>query len=114
MKNLVELTLAVLILVPFFSALPRELVDTLGAAGTIVSSPDGSEWTTEDSGTVVVPLVPWSMAGIYMSGTLGVAALDYAPWAFMCYLGILFALVCGYSGIGIAPRIREDETLPGS
>lgn len=70
--------------------------------------------TTEDSGTVVVPLVPWSMAGIYMSGTLGVATLDYVPWAFMCYLGIVFAIIYGFTGIGIAPQKREDETIPGS
>lgn len=70
--------------------------------------------TTEDSGTVVVPLIPWSMAGIYMSGTLGVDTLQYAPWAFMCYLGIVFALIYGFTGFAIAPKIREDETIPGS
>lgn len=70
--------------------------------------------TTEDSGTVVVPLIPWSMAGIYMSGTLGVATLSYLPWSFMCYLGIAFAIFYGFTGIGIAPRKREDETVPGS
>ncbi|MDZ7336378.1 MAG: Na+/H+ antiporter NhaC [candidate division KSB1 bacterium] len=70
--------------------------------------------TTEDSGTVVVPLIPWSMAGIYMSGTLGVATLDYAPWAFMCYLGVVFALIYGFTGFAIAPKVREDETIPGS
>ncbi len=70
--------------------------------------------TTEDSGTVVVPLIPWSMAGIYMSGTLGVATLDYAPWAVMCYLGMVFALIYGFTGFAIAPKIREDETVPGS
>ncbi len=70
--------------------------------------------TTEDSGTVIVPLVPWSMAGIFMSGTLGVAVLDYLPWSFMCYLGIVFAVFYGFSGIGIAPKVNEDETVPGS
>jgi len=70
--------------------------------------------TTEDSGTVVVPLIPWSMAGIYMSGTLGVSTLEYAPWAFMCYAGIAFALIYAFTGFAIAPKIREDETIPGS
>lgn len=70
--------------------------------------------TTEDSGTVVVPLVPWSMAGVYMSGTLGVSVLDYLPWSFMCYLGIIFALLYGFTGFAIAPRIHDDETIPGS
>ncbi len=70
--------------------------------------------TVEDSGTVIVPLVPWSMAGVYMSGTLGVSTLTYAPWAFMCWLGVFFAIIYGYTGIGIAEKISDDETQQGS
>lgn len=70
--------------------------------------------TTEDCGTVVVPLIPWSVAGVYMSGILGVPVMSYAPWAVMCYLGIVFAVTYGFTGFKIAPRIREDETMAGS
>lgn len=70
--------------------------------------------TTEDSGTVVVPLVPWSIAGVFMSGTLGVDTVVYAKWAIMCYTGFIFALIYGFTGFTIAPRIRDDETIPGS
>lgn len=70
--------------------------------------------TTEDSGTVVVPLVPWSIAGVFMAGTLGVDTTAYLPWAVMCYSGFVFALIYGFTGFAIAPRIRDDETLPGS
>lgn len=71
--------------------------------------------TTEDSGTVVVPLIPWSIAGVFMAGTLGVEnSLVYAPWAVMCYTGFIFALIYGFSGFAIAPKINEDETVPGS
>ncbi len=70
--------------------------------------------TVEDSGTVIVPIVPWSIAGVYMAGTLGVPTLSYAPFAFMCYLGVPFALLYGFTGFAIAPKIREDETMPGS
>ncbi len=70
--------------------------------------------TLEDSGTVVVPLVPWSAAGAFMAGTLGVATLEYVPWAVMNYTGFLFALALGATGVGIAPRTAEDETTPGS
>ncbi|MCH7564750.1 MAG: hypothetical protein IH968_13110 [Gemmatimonadetes bacterium] len=70
--------------------------------------------TTEDSGTVVVPLVPWSAAGVFMAATLGVETLSYAPWAVMNYTGFLFALLLGATGWGIAPKIRDDETVPGS
>ena len=70
--------------------------------------------TTEDSGTVVVPLIPWSIAGVFMAGTLGVDTLAYAKWAVMCYTGFIFALIYGFTGFTIAPKTREDETTPGS
>ncbi|MEU7044169.1 Na+/H+ antiporter NhaC [Streptomyces varsoviensis] len=67
--------------------------------------------TLEDSGTVMVPLLPWSEAGMYMSTALGVATLSYAPYAFLCYLGAVFAIICGYTGIGIA-RSKPTPTQP--
>jgi len=70
--------------------------------------------TLEDSGTVIVPIVPWSIAGVYMAGTLGVPTTEYAPFAFMCYLGVVFALLYGFTGFAIAPKVRDDETIPGS
>ncbi len=70
--------------------------------------------TTEDSGTVVVPLIPWSIASVFIYSVLNVSAIQYAPWAIMCYTGFLFALLYGFTGFKIAPRIRDDETKPGS
>ena len=64
--------------------------------------------TLEDSGTVVVPLVPWSAAGAYMAVTLGVPTLSYLPWAIMNYTGIIFAIILAFTGIGIA-KIKTDE-----
>jgi NhaC family Na+:H+ antiporter len=69
---------------------------------------------TEDAGTVIVPLVPWSMAGVFMAGTLGVPTLEYFKWAFFCYLSALIAVLYGFIGFTMAPRKREDETVPGS
>jgi len=64
--------------------------------------------TLEDSGTVVVPLIPWSSAGVFMAGTLGVSTLSYAPWAILCYIGFIFAIILGYTGLGIA-KMTDDE-----
>lgn len=36
------------------------------------------------------------------AGTLGVATLSYLPWAILCWSGIIFAIIYGASGIGIA------------
>ena len=62
----------------------------------------------EDSITVVEPLVPWSLAGVYMSSTLGVATAQYAPWAVLCYTGVIFAIIWGFTGFGIA-KINEKS-----
>lgn len=65
--------------------------------------------TLEDSGTVVVPLIPWSSAGVFMAGTLGVPTLSYAPWAVLCYVGFIFAIILGYTGIGIAKDLKTEN-----
>lgn len=64
--------------------------------------------TLEDSGTVIVPLIPWSAAGAYMYATLGVPTLEYLPWAIFNYMGIVFALILGFTGFGIK-HINESE-----
>lgn len=64
--------------------------------------------TLEDSGTVLVPLIPWSAAGAYMSATLGVETMAYLPWAILNYMGIVFAIILGLTGIGIT-KITEEE-----
>ena len=64
--------------------------------------------TLEDSATVVEPIVPWTAAGKYMATTVGVATLTYLPYAILCYTGVLFAILWGYTGFGIA-KIKPDS-----
>lgn len=47
----------------------------------------------EDSVTIVEPLMPWTVSGIFMSTTLGVPTLDLLPWAVFCYGGPIFSLL---------------------
>lgn len=51
-----------------------------------------------DWGIAGVPLIPWSIAGAFMSGTLGVPVTTYAPWAIFCYAGAVFGLIAGFAG----------------
>ena len=62
----------------------------------------------------IVPVIPWAIAGVYMTGTLGVSTWEYAPWAVYNYTGFVVALLYGWIGFSVAPQIREDETIPGS
>lgn len=71
--------------------------------------------TLEDSGTALAPLVPWSVTGAFIAGTLGVPVVQYAPFAPMLYLGIVFAIIYIMTGIGIAkadePEKRTGKTV---
>ncbi len=49
--------------------------------------------TLEDAGTVVNPLVPWSVCGVFIANQLNVSVIDYLPYAFFCYLSVLMTLV---------------------
>ncbi|MCQ6267484.1 Na+/H+ antiporter NhaC [Fictibacillus sp. WQ 8-8] len=67
--------------------------------------------TMEDAGTLINPLIPWSVSGAFFAATLGVSALDYIPFAFLLYLSPLFTLFYGYTGIGLAKKKGHAETL---
>ena len=64
--------------------------------------------TLEDSGTVLVPLIPWSAAGAYMAATLGVPTAEYLPYAVLNYSGIIFAVILAMTGIGIS-KIKVEH-----
>ncbi len=68
----------------------------------------------EESGAIIVPLIPWSMAGVYITGTLGVPTFSYLVWAVMNYAAVVILAVFGFTGFTMAPKIREDETQIGS
>ncbi len=49
--------------------------------------------TLEDAGTVVNPLVPWSVCGVFIANQLHVSVIDYLPYAFFCYLSVVITLI---------------------
>ena len=64
--------------------------------------------TLEDSITVVEPLVPWSLAGVYMTSTLGVPTAQYAPWH-VCVTQVLFLPLSGASPDLVLPKLKKAE-----
>lgn len=59
---------------------------------------DVASRTCEDSGTVLSPLVPWGLCGVFFTGTLGVSTLKYFPYAFLCYLTPIVAIIYAITG----------------
>lgn len=74
-------------------------------------APTNLSRTAEDAGTVVEPILPWTAAGVYMATMLGVPTLEYLPYAFLNYTGMIFALIWAATGIGIAhlPKASAAE-----
>ncbi|QUG43268.1 Na+/H+ antiporter NhaC [Psychrobacillus sp. INOP01] len=52
----------------------------------------------EDAGTVVNPLVPWSVCGIFITDVLDVSTIDYLPFAFFCLLCPVLTILFGLTG----------------
>jgi Na+:H+ antiporter, NhaC family len=52
----------------------------------------------EDAGTVINPLVPWSVCGIFIFSVLGVPTLEYLPFAFFCLLSPVLTILFGLTG----------------
>ncbi|MCI1693549.1 Na+/H+ antiporter NhaC [Aneurinibacillus aneurinilyticus] len=66
----------------------------------------------EDAGTVVNPLVPWSVCGVFLSEVLGVPTIEYLPFAFFCLLCPILTIFLGFTGIGIAKKQENKQSLP--
>ncbi len=60
----------------------------------------------EDAGTVVNPLVPWGVCGVFLSTVLGVSVTEYALFAFFCLLSPLITLFYGFTGISL-PKTKK-------
>lgn len=70
--------------------------------------PQVNSRTSEDSGTVVSPLVPWGLCGVFFTGALGVPTMEYFPYVFLSFITPLIAII--YSFIGFAMFKEGDIT----
>lgn len=60
----------------------------------------------EDAGTVINPLVPWSVCGVFLTGVLGVATIDYLPFTFFCLLSPILTVGFGLTGFTITKSAK--------
>ena len=72
-------------------------------------APENLSRALEDSVTVTEPLMPWTVSGLFMATTLGVATLDLAPWALFCWLcpvvSLFLAALYTRTGRGLKPLV---------
>ncbi|MDH3507730.1 MAG: Na+/H+ antiporter NhaC [Gammaproteobacteria bacterium] len=55
----------------------------------------------EEGATLSTSLIPWTTAGAFYAGVLGMSALEYAPWAFFNYINPVLSVILAYMGFGI-------------
>ncbi len=65
--------------------------------------------TCEDAGTVTSPLVPWGLCGVFFTGTLGVATIDYLPYTFLALFCPLIAIIYAATGKFIWYNTDEEQ-----
>ncbi len=64
----------------------------------------------EEGSTLTTALIPWTTAGAFYTATLGVATIDYLPWAFLNWINPLIGI--GFAWFGIALFQRRTSTAP--
>lgn len=73
-------------------------------------SPLNLSRTLEDSGTLTSALIPWNTCGAYMSATLGVATLSFAPYAFFNLFCPVIAILYGFANVALKPLEESADT----
>src|SRR5699024_1543467 len=52
---------------------------------------------SEDAGTVVNPLVPWSVCGVFITSVFDVSIVAYVPFTFFCLLSTILTYIYGFT-----------------
>lgn len=99
--NMISASQYVAILIPGRMYLPA--YDKLGVKRMVASR------TCEDAATVTSPLVPWGLCGVYFTGTLGVATLDYLPYTFLALIVPVIAIIYAITGKFVWPNTPEMQ-----
>lgn len=61
----------------------------------------------EEGSTLTTGLIPWTTAGAFISGTLGVSTLAYAPFAFFNLLNPFISILFSYLGIFVLKSSKK-------
>lgn len=67
--------------------------------------------TMEDVGTMIEPIIPWTVSGVFYSGLFGVSVAQYTPYVFMA-VGPILAIINAIFGLGVFRRNDEIKYRP--
>ena len=61
----------------------------------------------EEGATLTTALIPWTTGGAFFASTLGVAVLDYAPWALLNWINPFISILFAYFGVALFRSSRS-------
>lgn len=64
---------------------------------------------TEEGATCTGALIPWTTAGAFMSGTLGVSNFEFLPFAFLNYLTPIISIIFAFFGIAVLWKVKPQK-----
>ncbi|OXS58143.1 transporter (NhaC family) [Bacillus sp. V-88] len=62
----------------------------------------------EDGGTLTSVFIPWNTCGVFILGTLGVHAFEYAPYAVLNFIVPIISIIYAFTGFTIT-KLSETE-----
>ncbi|GLC88090.1 Na+/H+ antiporter NhaC [Lysinibacillus piscis] len=62
----------------------------------------------EDGGTLTSVFFPWNTCGVFILATLGVGAMEYAPYAILNFTVPIISIIYGYIGFAIVKLTPEE------
>ncbi|UCZ54017.1 Na+/H+ antiporter NhaC [Bacillus shivajii] len=62
----------------------------------------------ESGGTVINPLIPYGVSGVFMASVLNVPVLSFAPFAFFCILCPIITVIYGFTGISMKKEPEQQ------
>ncbi|WP_369902731.1 Na+/H+ antiporter NhaC [Bacillus manliponensis] len=65
----------------------------------------------EDAGTVVNPLVPWGVSGVFLATVLNVPTIEYVPYAIFCLVCPIITVIVGFTGFGLSWKKSKSASL---
>jgi len=60
--------------------------------------------SVEEGATMTTALIPWTTTGTFYAATLGIATLEYAPYALLNLLNPLLSIAMAFIGIGLLKK----------
>lgn len=68
----------------------------------------------EDGGTLTSVFFPWNTCGVFILGTLGVGAFDYAPYAVLNFVVPILSIIYAFTGFTILKVQQQKASLQGA